>query len=68
VTGGSGTNDERLERDLKATKQFVPPLTLREEHGLKVLRRMFGPKRDEVTGGWRNCITRSFLICTLCQV
>jgi hypothetical protein len=31
-------------------------LTLREEHRLrvfesKVLRRMFGPKRDEVTGG-----------------
>jgi hypothetical protein len=34
------------------------PLTLREEHRLrvfenKVLRRIFGPKRDEVTGGWR---------------
>jgi hypothetical protein len=33
-------------------------LTLREEHGLrvfenKVLRRIFGPKRDEVTRGWR---------------
>jgi hypothetical protein len=33
-------------------------LTLREEHRLKVfenkvLRRIFGPKRDEVTGGWR---------------
>jgi hypothetical protein len=33
-------------------------LTLREEHGLKVfetrvLRRIFGPKRNEVTGGWR---------------
>jgi hypothetical protein len=33
-------------------------LTLREEHRLKVfenrvLRRMFRPKRDEVTGGWR---------------
>jgi hypothetical protein len=32
-------------------------LTLREEHRLrvfeiKVLRRIFGPKRDEVTGGW----------------
>jgi hypothetical protein len=31
---------------------------LREEHGLRVfengvLRRIFGPKRDEVTGGWR---------------
>jgi hypothetical protein len=33
-------------------------LTLREEHRLrvfenKVLRRTFGPKRDEATGGWR---------------
>jgi hypothetical protein len=33
-------------------------LTLREEHRLKVfenrvLRRIFGLKRDEVTGGWR---------------
>jgi hypothetical protein len=33
-------------------------LTLREEHGLrvfenKVLRRICGPKRDEVTGEWR---------------
>jgi hypothetical protein len=42
-------------------------LTLREEHRLRVfenrvLRRIFGPKRDEVTGDWReNCITRSFI-------
>jgi hypothetical protein len=33
-------------------------LTLREEHGLRVfenrvLRRIFGPKRNEVTGEWR---------------
>jgi hypothetical protein len=28
-------------------------LTLREEHRLRVLRRIFGAKRDEVTGGWR---------------
>jgi hypothetical protein len=33
-------------------------LTLREEHRLRVfenraLRRIFGPKGDEVTGGWR---------------
>jgi hypothetical protein len=33
-------------------------LTLREEHRLgvfknRVLRRLFGPKRDEVTRGWR---------------
>jgi hypothetical protein len=34
-------------------------LTLREEHRLRVFenrvqRRIFGPKRDEVTGEWRN--------------
>jgi hypothetical protein len=33
-------------------------LTIREEHGLRVfenrvLRRIFGPKRDEVTGEWK---------------
>ena len=33
-------------------------LTLRKEHGLRVfenrvLRRIYGPKRDEVTGEWR---------------
>jgi hypothetical protein len=28
-------------------------LTLREERRLGVLRRIFGPKRDEVTGEWR---------------
>jgi hypothetical protein len=33
-------------------------MTLREEHrlrvfGNRVLRRIFGPKRDEVKGGWR---------------
>jgi hypothetical protein len=45
-------------------------LTVREEHKLKlrVLRRIFGPKRDRVTGGGENCITRSFIICNLRQV
>jgi hypothetical protein len=28
-------------------------LTLRQEHRLRVLRRIFVPKRDEVTGEWR---------------
>jgi hypothetical protein len=37
-------------------------LTLREEHRLRVfenrvLRRMFGPKKDEVTGAWRKLHT-----------
>jgi hypothetical protein len=45
-------------------------LTLREERRLKifenrVLRRIFGPKRDEVTGGWKSCIMRSCMVCTL---
>jgi hypothetical protein len=48
-------------------------LTLKEEHRLSVfenreLRRLFGPKRGEVTGGWRNCIVRSCMVCTLHQI
>jgi hypothetical protein len=48
-------------------------VTLREEHRQRVFenrvpRRIFGPKRDEVTGGCRNCVMRSFMICTLRQV
>jgi hypothetical protein len=44
-------------------------LTLREECRLrvfenKVLRRIFGSKRDEVTGEWEDCITSSFMLCT----
>jgi len=38
-------------------------LTLREERKLRVFEnkvlRIFGPRRDEVTGDWRSCITRS---------
>jgi hypothetical protein len=46
-------------------------LTLKEEQRLgvfenRVLRRIFGPKRDEENG--ENCIMKSFTICTLCQV
>jgi hypothetical protein len=45
-------------------------LTLREERKLKVfenrvLRRLFGPKRDEVTGNGENYIISSLMICTL---
>jgi hypothetical protein len=44
-------------------------LTFREEHRLRVfenrvLRSVFGPKRDEVTGGWRK-LMRSGMVCTL---
>jgi hypothetical protein len=40
-------------------------LTLREEHRLRVfenrvLRRIFGPKRDEVTGEWRKLHSGEF--------
>jgi hypothetical protein len=30
-----------------------------------VLRRMTGTERYEVTGGWRNCIMRGSIICTV---
>jgi hypothetical protein len=48
-------------------------LTVREEHRLivfenRVLRRIFGPKRDEVTGEWRRFLTRSFILCTPHQI
>jgi hypothetical protein len=43
---------------VKAPQKRTLPLTLREERRLKmfenrVLRRVFGPKRDEVIGKWR---------------
>jgi hypothetical protein len=49
-------------------------LTLREEHGLRVfenrvLRRIFGPKRDEVTGEWRKLHSgESFITFTHSQI
>jgi hypothetical protein len=48
-------------------------VTLREEHRLsmfknKVLRRIFGPKRDEVTGMEKTYITRNLMIYTHHQV
>src|SRR5215467_13754323 len=54
-----------LSRNLKIKiyRTIIPPvvfygcetwsLTLREEHRLRVLRRIFGSKREEVTGEWR---------------
>ena len=43
-------------------------LTLRDKRRLRVfenrvLRKIFGPKRDEVTGGGENYIMRSLMIC-----
>jgi hypothetical protein len=48
-------------------------LALRKEHRLRVfenrvLRGIFGPKRDEVTGQWRKPHNESFIICTLRQI
>jgi hypothetical protein len=47
-------------------------LTLREEHRLRmfenrVLRRIFGPKRDEVKGGWRKLHNEELYKYTLSQ-
>jgi len=39
-------------------------LTLREERRLRVLRRVFGPKRDEVTGEWKKLHYEELIICT----
>jgi hypothetical protein len=52
---------------------FCMGVKLMEERRLgvfenRVLRRIFGVKRDEVMREWRNCITRSFVICALRQV
>jgi hypothetical protein len=33
-----------------------------------VLRRIFGPKRDKVTGEWRSCPKGSFIISTNHQI
>jgi hypothetical protein len=43
-------------------------LTLREEHGLRVfekrvLRKIFGPKKNDVTGEWEDYLTSSFMLC-----
>jgi hypothetical protein len=45
-------------------------LTLREELRLevfenRVLRRIFGPKGDDMTGSGENYVMRSLMICTL---
>jgi hypothetical protein len=48
-------------------------LLLREELRLRVfedrvLRGIFGPKKEEVRGEWRNCTMRSLMIYTLHQI
>jgi hypothetical protein len=34
----------------------------------RVLRRIFGPKKDEVTGEWKKLPIRSFIFCTPPQI
>jgi hypothetical protein len=56
--------------DLHGCETWSP--TLREEHRLRVfekrvLRRIFGPKRDEEDNG-ESCILESFIICTYHQI
>jgi hypothetical protein len=46
---------------------------LREDHGLRVfenrlLKRIFEPNSEEVTGSVEDCITRSLKICTLHKI
>jgi hypothetical protein len=47
-------------------------LEVREEHRLRVfedrvLKRIFGPKKEEATGEW-SCTIRSFIFCTHLQI
>jgi hypothetical protein len=41
-------------------------VTLKEEH--RMLRRIFGPETEKVTGGWETYMTRIFLIYILYQI
>jgi hypothetical protein len=34
----------------------------------RMLRRIFRPKKEEVAGGWEDCIMRAFMTCTLHQI
>jgi hypothetical protein len=43
-------------------------LMLREEHKLRVLRRIFEQQRDKVTGDWRKLHIEELITCTFCQV
>jgi hypothetical protein len=47
------------------TRSFTLREELRPVFENRMLRRIFGPKRDEVTEEWKkNYIMRSFMICT----
>jgi hypothetical protein len=59
LTTGYHLKDTNPKNHLFSLSKFIMwSLILRQEHRLrvlekKVLRRIFGPERDEVTGGWR---------------
>ena len=71
-----------LSKNIKTYRTVIMPvsygcetcsLTLREKRRLRtfenrVLRRIFGTKRDEVTGSGENYIMRSLIICTAHQI
>jgi hypothetical protein len=47
--------------------------TIREEYSFReyddrVLRKILGSKRAEMTGGWEGCIMRSFATCTIHKI
>jgi hypothetical protein len=58
---------------LNISQSYRPPRPVRGIALLLIIRsdidwmvmRTFGPKRDEVTGGCKNCITRTFITRTL---
>jgi hypothetical protein len=57
---------------LEISEHRIRPLALRQDHKLRVLEnkllmRMFGPRKEEVAGGWRKAAhtTRGFVIYTL---
>ena len=43
---------------------YIEGGTKAEGIGERVLRRIFGPKRDEVTGEWRKLHNEELMICT----
>ena len=65
----STNSDQQNEGHAAMKTHFLTELTLREERRLRVfenrvLRRVFGPKRDDVQGNGENYIMKSLVICT----
>jgi hypothetical protein len=59
----------KYRKTIPMKKSVFRPVTLREEHKLRVfenrvLRKMFGPRRDKATGVGEDYITRSIMLCT----